>query len=126
MKALDYLVDKKFVKNIGVCNFTISNFQKAQALSKYKLVANQLHYNLVHRQVEKYKKTPVQIAINWLISQKNVVTLVKSTNLDHLSENLGAVGWFMNAEDIEYLRANFPIQLNNSSSYLEDQSKIYN
>jgi len=59
---------------------------------------------------KKYDKTPAQISINWLISQANVVTLAKSSNLEHLRENIGAVGWKMEQEDIELLRKEFPGQ----------------
>lgn len=65
---------------------------------------------------KKYKKTPAQIAINWLISQKNVVTLSKTTNVDHLKENLGAVGWETSKEDVEKLRKDFPNQQNISNA----------
>ena len=58
----------------------------------------------------KYGKTPSQIAINWLISQDNIVTLSKTRNKRHLDENLGAVGWNMEKEDIEKLRKEFPDQ----------------
>ncbi len=60
---------------------------------------------------KKYGKTPSQIALNWLISQPNVVTLSKTRNKAHLNENLGAVGWQMSAEDVEVLRKEFPDQL---------------
>lgn len=59
---------------------------------------------------EKYNKTPSQIALNWLISQKNVVTIAKTSNLTHLEENLGAIGWDLDAADIELIRTNFPDQ----------------
>lgn len=59
---------------------------------------------------KKYNKTVTQIALNWLISQPNVVTLVKSTDPKHIKENLGAVGWQMEPEDIERLRKEFPDQ----------------
>lgn len=59
---------------------------------------------------KKYGKTPAQIAINWLISQQNVVTISKTSTLDHLRDNLGAIGWQMEDEDIENLRKNFPNQ----------------
>lgn len=59
----------------------------------------------------KYKKTPAQIAINWLISQANVVTISKTSDPDHLKENLGAIGWDMKPEDIETLKKDFPKQL---------------
>lgn len=62
------------------------------------------------RIAEKYKKTTAQVAINWLVSQKNVATIVKTSSLAHLQENLGALGWAMDEEDIELLRGEFPDQ----------------
>ncbi len=59
---------------------------------------------------DKYKKTPAQIAINWLISQPYVITLSKTRSPDHLNENLGALGWNMEKEDIEKLRKEYPGQ----------------
>lgn len=59
---------------------------------------------------KKYKKPPAQIAINWLISQKNVITLSKTSNIKHLKENLDAIGWKMKSADIERLRVEFPDQ----------------
>lgn len=58
----------------------------------------------------KYDKTPAQIAINWLLSQDNVVTLAKSTKVEHLKDNLGAIGWRMEREDVERLRREYPNQ----------------
>ncbi|HEY1085541.1 MAG TPA: aldo/keto reductase [Candidatus Saccharimonadales bacterium] len=58
----------------------------------------------------KYNKTPSQIAINWLISQDNVVTLSKTSNVEHLRENLGALGWTMDKSDVERIRSKFPDQ----------------
>lgn len=58
----------------------------------------------------KYQKTPAQIAINWLLSQKNVVTLVKTSNPAHLKEDLGSIGWNLTESDIELLRKNYPGQ----------------
>lgn len=54
---------------------------------------------LLDKLSEKYKKTKVQIAINWLISKKNIITIPKSTNFEHLKENLGALGWRLRDED---------------------------
>lgn len=66
--------------------------------------------NLVVELAKKYQKTPAQIAINWLISQNNVVTLSKTRDVEHLKENLGAVGWQMDKKDIEKLRNDYPKQ----------------
>jgi diketogulonate reductase-like aldo/keto reductase len=59
---------------------------------------------------KKYNKTPAQIAINWVISQKNIVTVVRTTNIKHLKNDLGAIGWQMEDSDIDYLSKNFPDQ----------------
>ncbi len=66
---------------------------------------------------KKYSKTPAQVAINWLISQDNVVTLSKTSTIEHLRENLGAIGWKMDKEDVEKLRKDFP-EKQEKSDYL--------
>ena len=155
MAAMDFLLDKGLIKNIGISNFSVERTRAAQACTKNEIVANQLHYNLIYREMEKkglveycqkkemlliawrpvqkgilsqkgtsivdkicqkYNKTPAQIAINWLISQKNVVTLSKMSDPLHLKENLGAIGWQMEKGDIEKLRKEFPEQ--------EDESDV--
>src|SRR3989344_503367 len=68
------------------------------------------HYPILDEMCAKYQKTPSQIAINWLTSQENIITLAKSTNLEHLQENLGAIGWHMEKDDIERLDKEFPDQ----------------
>lgn len=68
-------------------------------------------FELVSELCKKYNKTFPQVAINWLVSQPNVVTLAKTRNLGHLEENLGALNWSMEFEDIENLRNNFPDQI---------------
>lgn len=58
----------------------------------------------------KYKKTPYQIALNWLLSQPNVVTIPKTTHIEHLEENLGAIGWNLSEVDMRKLTKEFPEQ----------------
>lgn len=65
---------------------------------------------IMQEMCEKYKKTPAQIALNWLISQDNVLTLSKTRDVDHLEENLGALGWMMDQDDIERMRSEYPNQ----------------
>jgi len=55
----------------------------------------------------KYGKTKAQIALSWVLSQENVVTLTKCGSREHIAEALGALGWVMDEADIERLRANF-------------------
>ena len=147
MEALDFLLEKKFIRSIGLSNFSVELFRKAQFSTSKIITCNHLHYNLKHRgplndgsikyaqdndimvvawrplqkglfskektQVVqdislKYGKTANQVAINWLISQKNVVTISKSRNIAHLNENLGALGWKMEKADIDILTNSFP------------------
>ena len=48
---------------------------------------------------EKYRKTVPQVALNWVVSQENVVAIPKSSNPIHLLEFMDAIGWEMNLED---------------------------
>ena len=65
---------------------------------------------VVDAMCQKYRKTPSQIAINWLISQKNVITLSKMRNEEHIKENLTALDWAMDDLDIAKLDKEFPNQ----------------
>ncbi len=65
---------------------------------------------ILDEMANKYGKTKYQIAINWLISQPNVITLSKTSTPVHLDENLGALDWDMSEEDIERIRQEFPNQ----------------
>ncbi|MCP3964887.1 MAG: aldo/keto reductase [Lentisphaerae bacterium] len=66
---------------------------------------------LLDEMCEKYSKTRSQIALNWLISQPNVVTMSTMRSVKHIEENMGAVGWSMHADDINRLRHEFPGQI---------------
>lgn len=59
---------------------------------------------------KKYQKTPYQVAINWVISQPNVITIPKTTTAEHLEENLGALGWELDAKDMQMLIDDYPNQ----------------
>ena len=147
MEAMDHLVEKGYIRNIGVSNFNVKEFTEAQENTSNKVVCNQVYYNLTHRKPvkdgtlqyaqendvmivayrpvekglfsrskfdilgklsKKYSKTGNQIAINWLVSQENVVTISKTRNIDHLKENLGALNWKMERSDIDLLTNHFP------------------
>ncbi|HLD97048.1 MAG TPA: aldo/keto reductase [Candidatus Nanoarchaeia archaeon] len=55
----------------------------------------------------KHNKTVAQVALNWLVSHENVITIPKAATLEHVRENAGAVGWKLDKEDMELLNLNF-------------------
>jgi len=52
---------------------------------------------------ERYGKTPVQVALNYLIAHKRVIAIPKTESIDHLMEILGALGWRLSIQDIELI-----------------------
>lgn len=163
VEAMDALMRYGLIKNIGVSNFSVALMEEAQSYTKNKIVANQVHYNLVFRRPEvdgvleycqkngimlvawrplqevvtmaqgvplleqlgwKYEKSLAQIALNWLVSQPQVVTISTMRTARHLQENLNAVNWKMEGEDIERLRQELPAKLREvemNSSFVFDK-----
>jgi len=52
---------------------------------------------------KKYNKTEAQIITNWVVSKKNVVTIFKSVNKEHLKENLEALEFQIDDKNIQEL-----------------------
>jgi diketogulonate reductase-like aldo/keto reductase len=68
--------------------------------------------DLLENLSKKYWKTISQIALNWLISQKNVTTISKMSKIEHIQENLWAIWRKMEDKDIELLMKSYPNQKN--------------
>ncbi len=47
---IDELIDRGVVRQFGVSNFNLEQLQEAMKLSKHPVAANQLYYNLLHKQ----------------------------------------------------------------------------
>lgn len=145
MRTLDELVKEGKIRYIGVSNFSVRQFANAQKYTKDKIVTNQVHYSLLHREPEKellaycqkegiiltayspleigqlaesefdaletvakkYRKTPVQVALRWLIEKPYVIVIPKASTREHLDELLGALGWKLKKADQEYLSSSF-------------------
>lgn len=50
-------------------------------------------------------KTPIQVALNWLITKPGVITIPKAVQIEHIKENAGAVDWTLSNQDINLLNA---------------------
>ncbi len=60
-------------------------------------------YDILQRIAEKYGKTPVQVALNYLISRPRVVAIPKTERKERVEEIAGAMGWRLSPEDLEVL-----------------------
>ena len=66
------------------------------------LVANMPIVELLKRYAEKKNATPAQIALAWLVAKKPFIVPIPGTrNVDHLTENLGAVNVQLTEQDME-------------------------
>jgi|AntRauTorckE6833_2_1112554.scaffolds.fasta_scaffold00358_16 diketogulonate reductase-like aldo/keto reductase len=52
---------------------------------------------------EKYRRTPNQIAINWLLSKRGFATIVKATSKNHIEENYAAADFSLTPADMKVL-----------------------
>lgn len=61
------------------------------------------NYDVLVELAEKYNKTQNQIIINWIVKEKNILPLIKCTNIERINENLSAIDFEMEKEDYEKL-----------------------
>jgi len=145
MGAMETLVEMGKVRFIGVSNFSAGEIEQAQAaLSKTRIVSNQVRYNLVDRTIEyglrqyceanhitvlafsplahgldrirkhdrcdalgristTLGRTRAQVALNWCISYTSVIAIFKANQIEHVRENCGASGWYLQPEQMHIL-----------------------
>ena len=159
MSAMAELIERGWVKHVGVSNFSPALMEEAQeALGRYPLVCNQVGYHLNDRTIEndvlpycrskritvmgyspfgyapevfgqrgfppigtaernvleevgaKHHKTAHQVALNWILRQEGIVSIPKAAKLEHIRDNLGAIGWDLEELDLEQIESMFPIR----------------
>jgi diketogulonate reductase-like aldo/keto reductase len=55
-----------------------------------------------------YSKTSPQVALNWLVTGRNVFAIPRASRTGHVRENLGGSGWELRPDDKSKLEAAFP------------------
>jgi len=140
IQYLEAAVEAGMARYMGVSNFGVESLSRAmRATKKHEIVANQVKYSVLDKQIEKellgfsienqvliqaytplewggvarnstvtriagkYGKTPVQVALNYLISRPMVAAIPKSERVERIEEFSGAMGWRLEKEDIEIL-----------------------
>lgn len=92
-----YYVEKELLPYCLEKNITI---QAYTPLERGGVVVNPVIVKIA----KKYGKTPVQVALNYLISHRNVIAIPKSERVNHVQEILGSTGWRLKIEDLEYIK----------------------
>jgi diketogulonate reductase-like aldo/keto reductase len=59
----------------------------------------ELELESIKKLAQKYEVSAAQVILNWIIS-KNIVTLTKSSNPDHIKDNFKTLSWNLSEEDI--------------------------
>lgn len=67
-------------------------------------------YKILDEIAKKYGKTNIQIAVKWLLQQKGVSIVFKSSNKKHIDEILDVDNFELSNKDWEILDKDFPVQ----------------
>lgn len=94
------LVYRQYEEEVKLCQANNVLFLSYRPLSHGELLDNK-YKRLFFPFEKKYKKTPAQIALRWLI-QKGTIPIVGSKNIEHLKENLD-IDWQVERSDMDKL-----------------------
>lgn len=89
------------IKVLDYCNKNDIKFLCYQPLRRNRTAKR--NYPLLVELASKYDKTQNQIILNWIINEKKMIALVKSTNINRINENKQALNFKMDIEDYERL-----------------------
>ena len=99
-----YNLECKTYEDIGVLDYCRENgikFICYQPLRRNR-TANR-NYPLLVELAEKYNKTQNQIILNWIINEKGIMALIKSTNIERIDKNIDSIDFKMDQSDYEKL-----------------------
>lgn len=99
-----YNLECKIYEDIGVLDYCEKNgikFVCYQPLRRNR-TANR-NYPLLVELAKKYNKTQNQIILNWIINEKNIMPLIKSTNIERINNNIDSIDFKMDEADYEKL-----------------------
>ena len=120
-----YNLDCKYYENTGVIKYCKEKnilFTAYQPLRRNKIA--QKNYDFLKQLAEKYNKTQNQIMINWIVKEKDILPLIKSTNKDRIKENVEALSFEMEKADYEILNAFQNEKINDIKINWNDESGV--
>jgi diketogulonate reductase-like aldo/keto reductase len=99
-----YNLECKANEDIGILDYCTENditFIPYQALRRNRTSLR--NYPILVNLANKYNKTQNQIILNWIIKEKKMKPLIKSTNIDRINQNLESINFEMEKEDYNSL-----------------------
>jgi len=99
-----YNLECKVYEDNGVLDYCKKNgidFWCYQPLRRNRTAKR--NYPILQELSQKYNKTQNQIILNWIIKEKKINPLIKSTNISRIDENNNALHFKMEKEDYERL-----------------------
>ncbi|MEM1896114.1 MAG: aldo/keto reductase [Ignisphaera sp.] len=94
------ILDRRVEKDI--LKIAIENKITIQACSPLEKGSVKHNPMIIHI-ASKYGKTPIQVALNYIISKPYVTAIPKSERKTHIDEIAGTLGWRLSSEDIKFL-----------------------
>lgn len=101
-----YNLECKINEDIGILDYCKTNdiiFVVYQALRRNRTAKR--NYPILVELSEKYNKTQNQIILNWIVKEKGIKTIIKSTNIERINENLESLDFEMESADYEKLNS---------------------
>ena len=71
--------------------------------SEFSSIVSKDRERVIHKVARGRSKTAAQIALNWCISKKGVVTIPKADSIEHVRENCAASDFQLSPEELELL-----------------------
>ena len=100
-----YNLECKINESIGILDYCKKNGIEFVAYQPLRRNRTQLkNYELLVELSQKYNKTQNQIILNWIIKEKKINVLIKSTNCYRIDENIKSLDFEM--EENDYKRLN--------------------
>lgn len=120
-----YNLDCKYYENEGLIDYCKENdilFTAYQPLRRNKIA--QKDYPMLIELSKKYDKTQNQIMINWMVKEKKIMPLIKSTNTDRIKENIETLDFEMEKADYEKLNKFQNEKINSIEINWNDESGV--
>lgn len=99
-----YNLECKIYEDNGVIEYCKNNniiFNCYQPIRRNR--TSKRNYPILVELANKYNKTQNQILINWIVKEKGLNPIIKSTHIERIKENLDAISFEMDKEDYDKL-----------------------